>query len=108
MERSLVQSEGPPKLLNTQHSALITSEVASYFRRFVLKPFYGLIHDDMRSHILGIDLGGTKVLAAVIDHTGQIVARARAKTTAWRDDEDVFATIAQAGHRAIQKSGPDL
>jgi len=91
-----------------QHSSLVTSHVYSYFRRFVLKPFYGLIHDDMRSHILGIDLGGTKVLAAVIDHTGQIVARARAKTRAWRDDEDVFATIARAGHRAIQKSGLDL
>jgi glucokinase len=61
----------------------------------------------MRTHILGIDLGGTKVLAAVLDRDGKIVARARAKTRGWRDDEKVFATIAQAGHRAIERAGID-
>ena len=61
----------------------------------------------MRSHILGIDLGGTKVLAAVLDRDGNIIARARAKTRAWRDDEEVFHTIAQTGHRALQKAGVD-
>jgi glucokinase len=62
----------------------------------------------MRTHILGIDLGGTKVLAAVLDREGQIVARARAKTRGWRDDDEVFATIAQAGHRAIERAGIDV
>jgi glucokinase len=62
-------------------------------------------HSPMSSHILGIDLGGTKVLAAVIDAQGNIVARARAKTQAWRDDEEVFRTIARTGHRAIEKAG---
>ncbi len=47
------------------------------------------------------------MLAAVLDRDGQIVARARAKTKAWRDDEEVFATIAQAGHRAIEKATID-
>lgn len=61
----------------------------------------------MRSHILGIDLGGTKVLAAVLDSDGQIIAHARAKTRGWRDDEQVFATIARVGHRAIEKAGID-
>ena len=61
----------------------------------------------MRSHILGIDLGGTKVLAAVLDSDGQIIAHARAKTRGWRDDEQVFATIAGVGHRAIEKAGID-
>lgn len=61
----------------------------------------------MGSHILGIDLGGTKVLAAVLDAEGRIVARARAKTQGWRDDEDVFATIAHVGHRAVEKAGVD-
>jgi glucokinase len=62
----------------------------------------------MRTHILGIDLGGTKVLAAVLDREGHIVARARAKTRAHRDDEDVFATVALTGHRALEKAGVDL
>ena len=61
----------------------------------------------MRSHILGIDLGGTKVLAAVLDRDGRIIARTRAKTRGWRDDEEVFTTIAQAGHRAMEKAGID-
>lgn len=59
----------------------------------------------MSSHILGIDLGGTKVLAAVLDAEGRIIARARAKTQAWRDDEDVFRTVIQVGHRAIEHAG---
>ena len=59
----------------------------------------------MSSHILGVDLGGTKVLAAVLDAEGRILARARAKTQAWRDDEDVFRTIIQVGHRAIEHAG---
>jgi glucokinase len=61
----------------------------------------------MRSHILGIDLGGTKVLAAVLDGNAQIIAHARAKTRGWRDDEQVFATITRVGHRAIEKAGID-
>jgi glucokinase len=61
----------------------------------------------MRPHILGIDLGGTKVLAAVLDPDGKIVARARAKTRGWRDDEEVFRTIALTGHRALESAGVD-
>lgn len=59
----------------------------------------------MESHILGIDLGGTKVLAAVMDAEGRIVARSRAKTRAWRDDDQVFATIASTGRRALEAAG---
>ena len=46
-------------------------------------------------------------MAAVLDREGQIVARARAKTRAQREDEEVFATIVQAGHRALEKAGVD-
>ncbi|MGA9769629.1 MAG: ROK family protein [Blastocatellia bacterium] len=59
----------------------------------------------MRQHILGIDLGGTKVMAAVIDGDGQVMSRARAKTKAWRDDEGVFQTIAQTGRLAVEQAG---
>lgn len=61
----------------------------------------------MRRHILGIDLGGTKVMAAVLDPAGVIISRARAKTRGWRDDEEVFATIAGVGHRAVEEAGID-
>jgi glucokinase len=59
----------------------------------------------MKPYILGIDLGGTKVLAAVLDVDGRIIGRGRAKTRAWRSDEEVFATIVQVGRRAIENAG---
>ena len=58
----------------------------------------------MEKHILGIDLGGTKVMAAVFDSHGHIVSRARAKTKAWRDDEMVFHTVATAARHAIERA----
>jgi glucokinase len=61
----------------------------------------------MRTHVLGIDLGGTKVSAGVLDHNGQIVGRARAKTRAWRENDEVFSTIAQVGHTALERAGID-
>lgn len=63
------------------------------------------MNSHVSSYILGIDLGGTKVLAAVVDAEGKVVSRARAKTQAWRDDEEVFHTIARTGHRAIERAG---
>jgi len=59
----------------------------------------------MNSYILGIDLGGTKVMAAVFDGDHKIISRARAKTQAWRDDEDVFHTIAATARRALTSAG---
>ncbi|HKQ05149.1 MAG TPA: ROK family protein [Blastocatellia bacterium] len=59
----------------------------------------------MANHILGIDLGGTKVMAAVFDASGNIVSRARAKTRAWRDNELVFQTVARTAEQAIERAG---
>jgi glucokinase len=62
----------------------------------------------MSLYILGLDLGGTKVSGAVIDGEGKIVSRARAKTKAWRDDEEVFATIARTGRQAVERAGLEI
>jgi glucokinase len=59
----------------------------------------------MENYILGIDLGGTKVMAAVFDAEDNIVSRARAKTQAWRDDEMVFQTVARTAEQAIERAG---
>ncbi len=56
-------------------------------------------------YLLGLDLGGTKVSAAVLDGENKIISRARAKTRAWRDDEKVFQTIVSTGRRAIERAG---
>lgn len=61
----------------------------------------------MGRYILGIDLGGTKVMAAVLDPAGLVVSRAREKTRGWRDDEEVFATIAGVGRQAMEEAGVD-
>ncbi|MFY9611762.1 MAG: ROK family protein [Blastocatellia bacterium] len=53
---------------------------------------------------MGIDLGGTKVSAAVLDPNGRIVGRARAKTKAWRNDEEVFATIILTARQAVESA----
>jgi glucokinase len=57
------------------------------------------------NYALGLDLGGTKVMAAVLDGENKIVSRARAKTRAWREDEKVFQTIVKAARRAIERAG---
>ena len=62
---------------------------------------------EMNKNILGIDLGGTKVMAAALDEQGQILSRARAKTRAWRGDEEVFSTIAQTARQAVEQAGLD-
>src|SRR5689334_24991317 len=59
----------------------------------------------MENYILGIDLGGTKVMAAVFDGSGQIISRARAKTKAWRGGEMVFQTVARTAENAIERAG---
>jgi glucokinase len=59
----------------------------------------------MKSYILGIDLGGTKVMAGVLDSEGRIISRARAKTRAWRGDEAVYQTVAQTARRAVESAG---
>ncbi|PYT05894.1 MAG: ROK family protein [Acidobacteria bacterium] len=61
----------------------------------------------MGRYILGIDLGGTKVMAAVLDPAGLIVSRARAKTRGWRNDEEVFVTIAGVAREAMEEAGVD-
>ncbi|HYP27102.1 MAG TPA: ROK family protein [Blastocatellia bacterium] len=59
----------------------------------------------MGSYLLGIDLGGTKISAAVFDEGNNIIARARAKTRAKRDEENVFETIVKTGKEAVASAG---
>jgi glucokinase len=63
--------------------------------------------DYMDKPVLGIDLGGTKVYAAVVDGKGRITGHARNKTRAWRDEEKVFTTIVKTARRALAGAGLD-
>jgi glucokinase len=59
----------------------------------------------MSRFVLGFDLGGTKVSAAAFDPYNNILARAKAMTRAWRDEEKIFQTIVSTGRRALERAG---
>jgi glucokinase len=59
----------------------------------------------MGTSILGFDLGGTKVSAAVFDADGKIIGRGRDKTKAWRDSDEVFETVVRVGNEALAGAG---
>jgi glucokinase len=55
--------------------------------------------------VVGIDLGGTKILAAVVDAEGRILARAKARTQPERPTAEVITTIADAVTSAVAQAG---
>ena len=44
-------------------------------------------------YYLGIDLGGTNIVSAVVDENNKIIARAKEKTNAPRPAEEIFDDI---------------
>jgi glucokinase len=61
----------------------------------------------MSSYVLGIDLGGTKIEAAVFDADGKIIGRHRDKTEAWRPEEEVFERIVTVAAQAVTNAKID-
>jgi len=55
--------------------------------------------------VVGVDLGGTKVLSAVIDPEGNILSRAKVRTRADTGVENVLDRIADSIRRAIESAG---
>lgn len=56
---------------------------------------------------LAIDVGGTKLAAAVVDETGAILGRHRVPTPASSDAEAVFAAVCEAADGALAAAGGD-
>ncbi len=61
-----------------------------------------------RTHAAAIDLGGTKILAAVFAPDGSIVSRAKKMTRAERGAEVVVDRMAEAVREAAAKAGVDV
>jgi glucokinase len=61
----------------------------------------------MSSYVLGIDLGGTKIEAAVFDADGKIIGRHRDKTEAWRPEGEVFERIVTVAAQAVTNAKID-
>jgi len=55
--------------------------------------------------VLGIDLGGTKILAGVIDADHAILGRGKRPTPAREGGEAILAAILEAAHEALEQAG---
>ncbi len=61
--------------------------------------------DPARPHLtLGIDLGGTKILAGVVDEHGHIVGLSKRKTRAERGADEVIERIARTAVEAVESA----
>jgi glucokinase len=58
-----------------------------------------------RPLVIGVDLGGTKILAALVDQVGRIHARAQLLTEAQDGPDAVLARVAAAARQACQEAG---
>jgi glucokinase len=58
-----------------------------------------------KPYVIGMDLGGTKILAAVVGEKGQIRAEAKLKTRSERGPDLVIERIAETARRAAQQAG---
>ena len=59
----------------------------------------------LSGHRLGIDLGGTKILAAVVTPDGQIVGEAKKKTKPEIGPEGVIGRIVAVANEAVTSAG---
>ncbi len=59
----------------------------------------------MSEYVVGIDLGGTKIYAAVVDREGKILATARKKTKAEKGFSKTVKRIAKCAEKAIENAG---
>ena len=58
--------------------------------------------------VIGIDLGGTKILASTIDATGKILSRFKKRTKAEKPFQEVVQRIANCARGAAQEAGIPL
>lgn len=54
---------------------------------------------------IGVDLGGTNIVSAVVDENNKIIARASEKTNAPRPAEEIFDDIAKTIRNAVANAG---
>ena len=58
--------------------------------------------------VIGVDMGGTKILAAVVRGDGKILGRAKKRTKAELGPEEVIARITQTVRQAAQDANTSL
>ena len=58
--------------------------------------------------VLGIDLGGTKILAGVVDSEDRVLARAKRSTPAKQGNVAVFEAVWRCAEEAMGAAGVDV
>jgi glucokinase len=58
-----------------------------------------------KTYVVGVDLGGTKILAAVVDPKGRILGEAKQPTMPASDAEEIVDRMAKTVGQAIKKAG---
>jgi glucokinase len=58
-------------------------------------------------HAVGLDLGGTKILAAVVNDRGEVVAEAKARTRGEKGPDGVIERMVEAAGQAVRKARLD-
>lgn len=68
-----------------------------------------LLHQDRTTapYVVGMDLGGTKILAAVVDADGRIMAEAKSGTKSQQGPDRVIELMAQTAQKAARLAGID-
>jgi len=61
----------------------------------------------MNRYAIGIDVGGTKIAAGIVDQHGHVVSRYRTRAHSEREPEHVIAAIEEAGG-GLTRVGPLL
>jgi len=56
-------------------------------------------------HVLGIDLGGTKILTAVVTQSGEVISRAKKKTQAKKSTAVILDRLAMCCRDAVEAAG---
>ncbi|MBN2312178.1 MAG: ROK family protein, partial [Candidatus Hydrogenedentes bacterium] len=62
---------------------------------------------DSGRHVLGLDIGGTKIMAAVLDEQFNVVSRCRKRSRSSKKDDSTESRIARIVQKAIDDAGVD-
>ncbi len=108
--QSLIGVDGVVELTNEDNNETIsvgnTVFLPAGFGEYTLKGNGKvLVVENPPRYSVGIDLGGTNIVAAVVDENGVIYGRSKCKTNAPREYSDIFDDMAKCAKEAAIKSG---
>lgn len=80
---------------NIKGSIVLTENF--YYKEFLIMKYY-----------IGIDLGGTNIVAGVVDENYKIISKSSTKTNLPRPEKDIAADMAKVSIQAVKEAGLDM